>query len=157
MNTTNLKHIAIIGYFSYIIPTKSEFAKFYCHELNSYILKHAYACYKYIALTYVDDTIFFEKLHWDVTSINCQSYCSSCKKLKSTRNNRNYYLLGRLVAVLIARFMGPTWDPSGTDRARVGPMMPPPRTLLSGSVLFIASFQAIHISYNNFIQTVVSA
>ena len=33
---------------------------------------------------------------------------------------------------LIARFMGPTWDPSGADRTQVGPMLAP-WTLLSGS------------------------
>ena len=33
----------------------------------------------------------------------------------------------------IARFMGPTWDPSGTDRAQVVPMLAP-WTLLSGSL-----------------------
>ena len=32
---------------------------------------------------------------------------------------------------LIARFMGPTWSPSGADRTHVGPMLAP-RTLLSG-------------------------
>ena len=32
---------------------------------------------------------------------------------------------------LIARFMGPTWGPSGTDRTQVGPMLAP-GTLLSG-------------------------
>ena len=32
---------------------------------------------------------------------------------------------------LIARFMGPTWGPSGAGRAQVGPMLVP-RTLLSG-------------------------
>ena len=32
---------------------------------------------------------------------------------------------------LIARFMGPTWGPSGADRTQVGPMLAP-WTLLSG-------------------------
>ena len=32
---------------------------------------------------------------------------------------------------LIARFMGPTWGPSGSDRTQVGPMLAP-WTLLSG-------------------------
>ena len=32
---------------------------------------------------------------------------------------------------LIARFMGPTWDPPGDDRTQVGPMLAP-WTLLSG-------------------------
>ena len=32
---------------------------------------------------------------------------------------------------LIARFVGPRWDPSGTDRTQVGPMLAP-WTLLSG-------------------------
>ena len=35
------------------------------------------------------------------------------------------------MASLIARFMGPTWDPSGADRTQVGPMLAP-LTLLSG-------------------------
>ena len=34
-------------------------------------------------------------------------------------------------ASLIARLMGPTWDPSGADRTQVGPMLAP-WTLLSG-------------------------
>ena len=33
--------------------------------------------------------------------------------------------------ILTARFMGPTWDPSGADRTQVGPMLAP-WTLLSG-------------------------
>ena len=36
---------------------------------------------------------------------------------------------------LKARFMGPTWDPSGADRTQVGPMLAP-WTLLSGRCLF---------------------
>ena len=38
---------------------------------------------------------------------------------------------------LIARFMWPTWGPSGTDRTQVGPMLAP-WTLLSGSVITMA-------------------
>ena len=34
-------------------------------------------------------------------------------------------------ATLLARFMGPTWGPSGDDRTQVGPMLAP-WTLLSG-------------------------
>ena len=34
---------------------------------------------------------------------------------------------------LIARFMGPTWDPSGADRTQMGPMLAP-WTLLSGEI-----------------------
>ena len=36
-----------------------------------------------------------------------------------------------LSATLIARFMGPTWGPPGTDKTQVGPMLAP-STLLSG-------------------------
>ena len=36
---------------------------------------------------------------------------------------------------LIARFMGPTWGPSGADRTQVGPMLAP-WTLLSGAVTY---------------------
>ena len=35
------------------------------------------------------------------------------------------------IGTLIARFMGPTWGPSGADRTQVGPMLAP-WTLLSG-------------------------
>ena len=34
-------------------------------------------------------------------------------------------LVSNLNPTLIARFMGPTWDPSGTDRTQVGPMLAP--------------------------------
>ena len=37
----------------------------------------------------------------------------------------------RSLMTLIARFMGPTWDPSGADRNQVGPMLAP-WTMLSG-------------------------
>ena len=37
---------------------------------------------------------------------------------------------------LIARFMGPTWGPSGAERTQVGPMLAP-WTLLSGTFLFL--------------------
>ena len=39
---------------------------------------------------------------------------------------------------LIARFMGATWGPPGTDRTQVGPMLAP-WTLLSGVVYFLVS------------------
>ena len=38
-----------------------------------------------------------------------------------------------LVYTLIARFMGPTWDPSGADRTQMGPLLVP-WTLLSGYI-----------------------
>ena len=37
----------------------------------------------------------------------------------------------RLLITLIARFMGPTWGPSGADRTQMGPMLAP-WTLLCG-------------------------
>ena len=39
---------------------------------------------------------------------------------------------------LIARFMGPTWGPSGADRTQVGPMLAP-WTLLSGMSNYIVT------------------
>ena len=39
---------------------------------------------------------------------------------------------------LIARFMGPTWGPSGTDRTQVGPMLAL-WTLLSGKISYVIS------------------
>ena len=40
---------------------------------------------------------------------------------------------GKCKATLIARFMGPTWGPSGADGTQVGPMLAP-WTLLSGQL-----------------------
>ena len=42
-------------------------------------------------------------------------------------------------ASLIARFMGPTWGPSGADRTQVGPMLAP-WTLLSGLIFTTALY-----------------
>ena len=39
--------------------------------------------------------------------------------------------VGCLLKFIKAKFMGPTWDPSGADRTQVGPMLAP-WTLLSG-------------------------
>ena len=47
---------------------------------------------------------------------------------------------GRIL--LIARFMGPTWSPSGADRTQVGPMLAP-WTLLSGVQLIFCSIREI--------------
>ena len=44
---------------------------------------------------------------------------------------------------LIARFMGPTWGPSGADRTQVGPMLAP-WTWLSVFVLKVAQLNAAH-------------
>ena len=42
------------------------------------------------------------------------------------------------VTSLIARFLGPTWGPSGAYRTQVGPMLPP-WTLLSGMIRLLGS------------------
>ena len=44
-----------------------------------------------------------------------------------------WFTLCASLTALIARFMGPTWGPSGADRTQVGPMLAS-WTLLSGSV-----------------------
>ena len=46
----------------------------------------------------------------------------------------------QLIRTQIARFMGPTWGPSGADRTQVGPMLAP-WTLLSG---YLCSTIATH-------------
>ena len=50
---------------------------------------------------------------------------------------------------LIARFMGPTWGPSGADRTQVGPMLAP-WTFLSGYVssVIYGSCNRIHVYRN---------
>ena len=51
---------------------------------------------------------------------------------------------------LIARFLGPTWGPSGTDRTQVGPMLAP-WTLLAG--VSFGEFQAWCILYVDYFFT----
>ena len=46
-------------------------------------------------------------------------------------------LVGPMLTSLIARFMGPTWGPSGASRTQVGPMLAP-WTLLSGMAQYRA-------------------
>ena len=50
------------------------------------------------------------------------------------------YQPSTMILPLIARFMGPTWGPSGGDRTQVGPMLAP-WTLLSGSSLVGVNYQ----------------
>ena len=64
------------------------------------------------------------------------------------------------IYTLIARFMGPTWGPSGADRTQVGPMLAP-WTLLSGycwlSVPFISQNlprSGIHSSIHGLVQEI---
>ena len=54
-----------------------------------------------------------------------------CDAMSPMLNQRYAYAVNKK-PTLIARFMGPTWDPSGADRTQVGPMLAP-WTLLSGN------------------------
>ena len=49
---------------------------------------------------------------------------------------------------LIARFMGPTWGPSGADRTQVGPMLAPWTSLSGGLALTIAWYNNNHVHYS---------
>ena len=67
-----------------------------------------------------------------------REYMTSCS---FTLNKTTHHALNLLAGYLswyedtkIARFMGPTWGPSGADRTQVGPMLAP-WTLLSGYIL----------------------
>ena len=51
--------------------------------------------------------------------------------LSSLRLDAHFNMTTIWIVTLIARFMGPTWGPSGADRIQVGPMLAP-WTLLSG-------------------------
>ena len=51
------------------------------------------------------------------------------------------------IATLMARLMGPTWDPPGADTTQVGPMLAP-WTLLSGQLIQLAKFTETPFSYN---------
>ena len=50
----------------------------------------------------------------------------------TTRNRVRHGVAAMRATTPVARFMGPTWGPSGADRTQVGPMLAP-WTLLSGN------------------------
>ena len=62
-------------------------------------------------------------------------------------------VMGNKNLPLIARFMGPTWGPSGADRTQVGPMLAI-WTLLSGTIscngqpLRVISIITLHVSWD---------
>ena len=56
-----------------------------------------------------------------------------------------YSVTSQWIVSLIARFMGPTWGPSGADRTQVGPMLAL-WTLLSGMCRF-SSYQSCNIFF----------
>ena len=78
-------------------------------------------------------TVNFQTMY----STQCYTWYWGCAVLLST----DFYLIWIFcvtsfasyleTSTLIARFMGPTWGPSGADRTQVGPMLAP-WTLLSG-------------------------
>ena len=58
--------------------------------------------------------------------------CTRHSQYHGCSRNCNISIVGFSNIPLIARFIGPTWSPSGADRTQVGPMLAP-WTLLSGS------------------------
>ena len=68
----------------------------------------------------------------------------ACLSTTVTKNRTG--LLATRAPTQIARFVGPTWGPSGADRTQVGPMLAP-WTLLSGhsSLSYMPSPRLIHI------------
>ena len=56
---------------------------------------------------------------------------------------------------LIARFVGPTWGPSGADRTQVGPMLAP-WTLLSGFFVTVTPTQTWSIPIITWLNNIVS-
>ena len=60
-------------------------------------------------------------------------FCYTCYTLSCCSSSISSFVWS--MYPLIARFMGPTWGPSGADRTQVGPMLAP-WNLLSGSIYF---------------------
>ena len=56
--------------------------------------------------------------------------------------NKPQVITNGFIHPLIAKFMGPTWGPSGADRTQVGPMLAP-WTLLSGSLRVVTFYYLI--------------
>ena len=74
-----------------------------------------------------------------VWHIHCENASKLVHMLRSPssdcdRTNTKAYQR-RAVYTMIARFMGPTWGPSGADRTQVGPRLAP-WTLLSGYIIY---------------------
>ena len=85
-------------------------------------------------------SFLFKKLHFEISSAKWRPFCLDLNVLRSIGNQPLNLLslnipvagLGSSfidstlsLATLIARFMGPTWGPSGADRTQVGSMLAP--------------------------------
>ena len=66
-----------------------------------------------------------------MASHSISRYCMEYNSDRNVKHKSNVELIDTPFLTLIARFMGPTWGPSGADRPQVGPMLAP-WTLLSG-------------------------
>ena len=99
------------------------------HWSGAYVIRYAAMYYPYRLCSFQ---------HWKLCVISREISAIMRKVMPGQQNiiHNNWYpekpSLGK--ATLIARFMGPTWGPSGTDRTQVGPMLAP-WTLLSGYVI----------------------
>ena len=103
-------------------------------------------------------TFSFKKMHLKMSSGKSRPFCLDLNVLKlvsergpwvhessklpfshprpasQSASSTPFYFSFRYIALTpIARFMGPTWGPSGADRTQVGPMLAP-WTLLSGEL-----------------------
>ena len=72
--------------------------------------------------------------HIIALAILCQIKPLKCSRYDAMACYVWWYKVQHTESSLIARFMGPTWGPSGADRTQVGPMLDP-WTLLSGIFL----------------------
>ena len=80
---------------------------------------------------YVDGLVH-ERRNCIANTLELRLSCTNPSILTQHRCNKGTMLQQSWICTsLIARFMGPTWGPSGADRAQVGPMLAP-WTLLSG-------------------------
>ena len=92
-------------------------------------------CFSYFQFRYFHSGKFYSYLQFTRRvgkgSVSTRSYCLWRSRLS-------------MFTTLIAWFVGPTWDPSGTDRTQVRPMLAP-WTLLCGCILTIMCWGWGHI------------
>ena len=104
------------------------------HEINIHVCKWygnivlvEYVTHAELYMKWFTSVILL--LKWNLGPHETVNHVTACQYHHGAKQNNI------LIYTLIARFMGPTWGPSGAERTRVGPMLAP-WTLLSGRVTY---------------------
>ena len=116
-----------------IVHKRYDISKVLCKKDRTTLLTHW--IYVFLALSHqyfmlsISGDVIREEMKYNICACQTEPEDFVWNIRNTFGKSRNSVICG--YSSLIARFMGPSWGPSGADRAQVGPMLAP-WTLLSG-------------------------